>query len=76
VAGNVVGGSNDDFTLSNAVADHELVFSECKTKEDYERAWEDCMKDERLTTPERGKLFGIKERAILQLKAVGKKTSR
>jgi hypothetical protein len=57
--------STDDFTLSNAVADHELAIDEAGTDVVKAQAvWNDVVNDERLTTADRSNLYHRQQKIL------------
>jgi len=61
---------DDLFVQGSAIADHELALDECKSSEDLQKAWDEVVKDKRLSSETRPALY---QRMIKLAKAFKKK---
>jgi len=62
--------SDDLFVQGSAIADHELALDECKTSEELQKAWDEVVKDKRLSSETRPALY---QRMIKLAKGLKKK---
>jgi len=60
---------NDVFSQSSAIAEHEAALDECKTSEEYQKAWDDIVKDKRLTSETRKPLYDKMQKGVKALRA-------
>jgi phage recombination protein Bet len=50
------------FDQSSAQAEHEVALSECHNTEELQKAWDECVRDKRLTSESRPKLYELMKR--------------
>lgn len=61
--------SDDLFVQSSALADHEVALTECHTMEELQKVWDDIVRDPRLSSETRPKLYQQFQRIVKSLKA-------